>query len=118
MDLPAKQIAGGILLQVRLTPKSRASYVAGMETLEGRVFLKAHVSAAPENGGANTALIGLLAHWLGVPKSKVTITSGHKSRLKSVAFGGNPGELIKKLEISLGNTLQEDAAPKEEGKQR
>ena len=64
-------------------------------------MLKAHVTAAPEDGKANAALTALIAGWLGVPKCRVTVTSGQKSRLKTVAVAGNPLELIAKVELLL-----------------
>jgi uncharacterized protein YggU (UPF0235/DUF167 family) len=50
---------------VRLTPKARrTAFLGWSEDAEGRRVLKASVTAAPEKGKANAALIALLAgHW-------------------------------------------------------
>lgn len=60
-------------------------------------MLKAYVTTPPEDGKANAALLALVADWLGVPKSKVALASGQKSRVKSVVVGGDAAELIEKI---------------------
>ncbi len=101
MDIPASKNEDCIVLHVRLTPKSGAAFAAGIEHYDGRPVLKMHVTAPPDEGKANAAMIEFLAGWLGVPKSMVTLVSGRKSRLKSVAVSGNPEELIAKLIVLL-----------------
>jgi uncharacterized protein YggU (UPF0235/DUF167 family) len=44
------------------------------------------VSAAPEGGKANTAVIKVLARSLGIPKSAITVVRGHTARVKTLAF--------------------------------
>ncbi len=46
--------------------------------------LKIKVTAIPEKGKANQAVIKLLSKYLGIPKSAMTITSGETSKLKTV----------------------------------
>lgn len=101
MEIPAAPDAHGIVIYVRLTPKSGAARIAGAAHYGEKLVLKAHVTAAPEDGKANAALSALIAGWLGVPKSKVTVASGQKSRLKSVAVAGDSGALIAKVELLL-----------------
>jgi uncharacterized protein (TIGR00251 family) len=101
MDLPATPDADGIVIHVRLTPKSNAAKVAGAELYGDKPVLKAHVTSPPEDGKANAALTVLIAGWLGVPKSKVTVTSGQKSRLKAVAVEGDPAGLMAKVALLL-----------------
>ena len=101
MDLPAARVSNGIVIHVRLTPKSSAARIAGAELHGDKPVLKAHVTAPPEDGKANAALTVLIAGGLGVPKSRVTMAAGQKSRLKTVAVAGDPLELIAKLELLL-----------------
>ena len=101
MELPAAPNSDGIVIQVRLTPKSNAARVAGAEHYGEKPVLKAYVTAPPEDGKANAALTVLIAGWLGVAKSKVTVASGQKSRLKTVTVDGNPLELMAKVELLL-----------------
>ena len=46
------------------------------------------VTAAPESGKANDAVVSLLAKRLGVPKRSVQIVRGHKSRDKRIRIEG------------------------------
>ena len=101
MELPVAPGSDGISIHVRLTPKSNAARIAGVEHYGEKPVLKAHVTAPPEDGKANAALAVLIAGWLGVPKSRVTVASGQKSRLKTVEVAGNPLELMAKVELLL-----------------
>ncbi len=72
--------------------------VEGVASSGGGLFhLKARVRAVPEKGAANTALEKLIARWLGVPKSTVSVVSGGTSRLKTVRVVGESTELAEKL---------------------
>jgi uncharacterized protein YggU (UPF0235/DUF167 family) len=77
------------MLPVRLTPKSSRDEVVGIEDHGGECVLKARVRAVPEAGRANAALETLIARWLGVPPSTVSVAHGGKSRLKQVALTGD-----------------------------
>ena len=93
---------GGLVVSVRLTPKGGRDQVGGIETLaDGRVVLKARVRAAPTEGQANAALIGLLAKVLDVPRSRVTLIAGDISRIKRIEIAGNGAALAARLEQSL-----------------
>jgi uncharacterized protein (TIGR00251 family) len=79
----------GIRFAVRLTPKGGRDAVAGWDRgPDGKVFLKARVSAAPEDGKANDALIRLIAKKLRVGSSRVQIISGATSRKKIIEVEG------------------------------
>lgn len=57
-----------VRLLVRLTPKAAQNKVQGWATDEtGQKILKASVTAVPEKGKANEALITLLAKTLKIP---------------------------------------------------
>lgn len=72
------------LIPVRLGPRSSSERVG--EVREGRLVVK--VSAPPVDGKANAALCVLLAKRLGVPKSRVSVRRGERSRDKLVAVDG------------------------------
>jgi len=112
MNLPATRKVDGVILHVRLTPKSSAARVAGVEDHGGKPVLKAYVTTPPEDGKANAALLALVAGWLGVPKSAVALTSGQKSRLKTVAVSGEPDKLLEKMSILLAELSDGAAKPK------
>ena len=59
---------------------------------------KVRVSAAPEAGKANDAVVRLLAGTLGLPRRDVEIVSGHGARDKVVAVAGlEPNETERRL---------------------
>lgn len=84
-----------------MTPKSSAARIAGVDDHGGKPVLKAYVTTPPEDGKANAALLALVADWLGVSKSSVSLASGQKSRLKSVAVEGDPDKLLEKVSALL-----------------
>ncbi|GAB4233325.1 MAG: DUF167 domain-containing protein [Methyloligellaceae bacterium] len=95
--LPARQVRDGIVVSVRLTPKSSRDAVEGAAAHGDKAVLKARVRAVPEKGRANAALEQLLAQWLGVSRSHVTLTSGSSGRLKTVHISGEPKALLASL---------------------
>lgn len=61
--------------------------------------VKVQVSAAPERGKANEAVADVLAEWLGVKPSQVSIVAGHSQPRKTIAVAGySPDQLKSKLE--------------------
>mgnify|MGYP000427444852 CR=1 FL=1 len=56
--------------------------VVDIAEADGGAALKVAVTAAPEGGKANAAVIKLLAKALGVPKSRLTLIQGATSRDK------------------------------------
>jgi uncharacterized protein YggU (UPF0235/DUF167 family) len=59
------------------------------------------VRALPEAGRANAALVKLIASWLKLPPSRVSVAQGTKSRVKHVAIEGDASELAHLIETSL-----------------
>jgi uncharacterized protein (TIGR00251 family) len=68
-------------VRVKVIPRSPKSEMAG-QMADGT--LKVKIAAPPENGKANAALCAFLARHYGVPRSSVTIVSGHAAALKLV----------------------------------
>jgi len=61
------------------------------------------VSAAPERGRANEAVLRLLSARLEVPRSKLTLLSGHSGKNKVVELRGLSGEEAeRRLEVRNG----------------
>lgn len=59
---------------------------------------KVRVTAAPEQGRANDAVLKLLADALSVPRERLTIVSGHSGRDKIVELTGvGPGLIERRL---------------------
>lgn len=96
-----RRAANGIELRVRLTPKSSRDAVEDIvKTADGEA-LKARVTTVPEDGKANAALIMLIAGWIGVPKSSITIASGPKSRTKVLAITGDTTILGQRIDTRI-----------------
>ncbi len=115
MMLPATATPDGVVLHVRLTPKSSAARIAGVEDRGGKPVLKAYVTTPPEDGKANAALVALIADWLGVTKSAVAMAAGQKSRLKSVSVGGDAGALLEKIAALLTDAPEAKGSQKRKG---
>jgi uncharacterized protein len=67
-----------IVLRVHVNPGAGRTAVVGRHG----DAVKLRVAAPPEGGRANEAVAGLLATTLGVPRERVSLTSGQKSRSK------------------------------------
>jgi uncharacterized protein YggU (UPF0235/DUF167 family) len=90
---------GRMIFHLRLTPKGGRDGIEGwVLAANGQEHLKARVSAVPEGGKANAALIALLAKRLDVPKSTVHIVAGDTARLKTIAILSASPALKARLE--------------------
>jgi uncharacterized protein len=96
--------ADGIVLTVRLTPRGGRDAIDGIEeTSDGRAVLKVRVRAAPSDGEANDALVGLIAKTLGVAPRAVNLVAGHTARLKRLKIAGSAIALAESLERICSN---------------
>ena len=85
-------------VHVRLAPKSAGNRIDGIRAeADGCLVLKVAVTAAPEAGKANAALIKLLAKEWRLAKSAFEITSGATDRRKVLMIEGEPGALMDRL---------------------
>ena len=83
----------GVILSIRTQPGSSKNRIIG--EYGGR--LKLAVTAAPEKGKANKAVIELLADTLHISESSIHIISGESSRDKRLMIEGLTPEDIKSL---------------------
>ncbi len=83
---------------VRVYPKSGRNKVSWSDNQD----LKVWVTAAPENGKANDAVVKLLADRLGIPRSSVRILRGQRSRNKVVRLEGLTSEDVSGPDDSAG----------------
>lgn len=100
-SLPWRTTTGGVVVRVRLTPKSSRDAIEGTEETPEGPALKARVRAVPADGEANSAVERLLAEWLGVPKRSVSLAAGGKSRVKSLMIAGDPVAIAARLSARL-----------------
>ena len=89
---------------VRLIPKARRTRVDGITVTskEGAVgeeeaALKVAVTATPEGGKANEAMVRLLAREWRLPKGAFEIISGRTDRRKALLVRGDPNDLSARL---------------------
>lgn len=84
MQIPFKKTKAGILINVKVQPRSSRK---GIDGVAGDV-LKVRLNSPPVDGAANEQLIEVLSEALGVRKSSVTIVRGLASRHKAVEIKG------------------------------
>ena len=95
---PFKPAVDGVRVAVRLTPKASRNAIAGIaESGRGEAVLKVMVTAVPEAGKANEALIKLLSKEWGVPKSSISLVAGATDRNKILHIAGDAGDLMARL---------------------
>lgn len=83
-----------MLLAVRVTAKASRTEVSGLHTAaDGGQSLAVKVTAPPDKGKANRAVIAVLAEAAGLPKSAFTIVAGETDRHKTFLVTGNPTRL-------------------------
>ena len=93
-----RPVPGGIELTVRLTPRAAADRIDAPKTgSDGRTYLCARVRAVPEKGAANDRLTRLVAAWLGVAPSRVSLAAGATQRLKTLRIEGEPSDLQARI---------------------
>ncbi|MEZ6045667.1 MAG: DUF167 domain-containing protein [Planctomycetaceae bacterium] len=81
MNLPLITLqSGGLILPLKVTPKAKKNDITGVH--DGQ--LKISVTAVPEKGKANQAVLKLLAAKLRVSRSQLEIVKGETSTQKQV----------------------------------
>ncbi len=92
-----------VRVPVKLTPRGRRDAIDGwIKDADGVRLLKVRVTAAPEDGKANRALIRLLADALGVAQASIRIASGETSRNKLIEIAGEAPIIAARLD-ALGD---------------
>jgi uncharacterized protein len=98
-DKPWAPSAEGLVVTVRVTPKAGRDSIDGTIRLaDGRVVLRARVSAAPSEGEANSALAHLIAKTLRVAPRDVSLVGGATSRIKRILIKGDVRTIATALE--------------------
>ncbi|MBU6498024.1 MAG: DUF167 domain-containing protein [Rhodospirillales bacterium] len=94
-----REVADGVVVAVKVQPKSRRPGVQGTEAegagAESR--LRIAVAEAPEDGRATRAACAALARALDLPASAVALHSGAASRQKMLHVTGDPTLLAARL---------------------
>lgn len=86
--------AEGARLFVRLTPRAAGERIDGLAPDgDGRLRLRVSVTAPPEAGKANAALIALLARSWRLPKGAFTLVAGSTDRRKTLRLDTDPAAI-------------------------
>ncbi len=84
---PALHAEGGaVVLAVAVIPRAPKNEVCGIRA--GRLLVK--VTAAPEKGKANRAVVDIIAEYLGVAPSTLTVLRGESARHKDILLQKHP----------------------------
>ena len=92
--------AAGTILPVRAQPGARRNAVLG----EHDGALRVAVTAAPDKGKANQAIVELLSSAFGIPKSAVELVGGASSRQKRFLLRGVLPETAAEIVLRLLNS--------------
>lgn len=79
-----RETAEGVRLELRVTPRAGRNEIGAVR--DGRLRVK--VTAAPEDGKANAAVVKLLSKSWHIPASCMEIISGEASREKTLLLRG------------------------------
>jgi uncharacterized protein (TIGR00251 family) len=87
----------GLRVAIRLSPRAKADRLLAVGATQGGRVVKASVTAPPEGGRANEALLQLLARAWHLPRRDLSIVAGSTSRSKAVHVAGDPQQLSEKI---------------------
>ena len=86
----------GITIELRVHPRARR---AALAMTNGA--LKASVTAPPEDGRANDAVIALLSQEWRLPKSAFAVIKGAATRDKTIGVSGEPAALANSIDACM-----------------
>lgn len=92
-----------MFLRVRVTPRASRNGLGEVIALPDGPALKLTVTAAPEDGKANAAVLKLLAKALRLPKTSLSVTAGTTARSKTIFIPGDAATLEPMLEALIKN---------------
>jgi len=91
-----------VRLRLKVTPKASRNRCERLERdAEGVLRLRVAVTAAPEKGKANKAVITLLAKALGLAKGTLAVSTGETGRLKTLDIKGDAVELRRRIQAAI-----------------
>lgn len=97
-EAPFRRTGDGVAVAVRVTPRARRDRIEGLApTAAGGTEIRVGVTAAPEDGKANAAVLKLLAGAWKLPKSSLSVIRGATDRHKTILAAGDPAALADRL---------------------
>lgn len=102
---PFQVVAGGVRVAARVTPKAAADRLRGVVLDQaGVAWLQVAVTAVPEDGRANKAVVALLAKRWRLPKSAIEVVQGATDRRKVLLVrADDPAALAARLDAWLAD---------------
>lgn len=92
---PFHPVAGGLEVRLRVTPKASRDAITGVVAdAQGNGAIKIAVTAVPENGNANAAVIKILAKAWRLRKTDMQIVRGATDRNKTLLIEGDGKSLL------------------------
>jgi uncharacterized protein (TIGR00251 family) len=89
--IPLHESGAGVTFAVKAHPRAKKNAITG----ELGDALKVSLTTPPVEGRANEACIEFFSKLLKVPRSSVTIASGHTSRNKVIRVAGVNGQYVR-----------------------
>lgn len=91
-------------LALKVSPRARTARILGVAAAgRGETALRIAVTAPPEDGKANEAVLVFIARMLGLPRSALAIESGAGSRVKRLRIAGAPDAIAAALDAALAD---------------
>lgn len=93
---PVSRVANGLRLTLKVTPKASVDRVRPVaRDASGVAFLQVSVTAVPEDGKANAAVIALLAKRWKLAKSTIEVVRGATDRRKILEIRTDDAEGVE-----------------------
>ena len=97
--MPLRRDGADLLVAIRLSPKATIARIAGTFTdSAGQRWMQASVTAPPDKGKANAALISLIAKRFKHPQSTILLETGDTNRLKRLRICGAGPDIEQSLQ--------------------
>lgn len=88
----------GLTVALRVSPRASRNGIEGIAAkADGGAELRVAVTASPEGGKANAAVIALLAKAWRVPKGRFSIATGAGARHKVLHVAGDGATLLRRI---------------------
>ena len=94
---------GAVVMDIEVQPAARVQGIMGFNPWRARVAVA--VKAAAKEGQANRAVLHVLATQLNLHTAALSITNGHRSRLKSVRVEGLSVDALANRLTSFGEDM-------------
>jgi uncharacterized protein (TIGR00251 family) len=98
LAMPVEKTKDGVMLYVRATPKASRNAITGIaEGSNQQLELKISVTAVPDGGKANEAILNLLGNEWKLLKSPMRVLSGTTNRHKVILIAGDADWLYEQV---------------------